>query len=278
MDVEFGGIDVTEHGIAAEFDMASRVHDEALAAGWFHLGPISSGVGARPFGPGSNVRVQVRLDPRYISGLGLVVPTSAGVTELLEKLDPTSPLRWQQSWYAMTATREVPAGGLDDAPELAAAMADGSLREGYHTAWAGERGGDGLPLVASLAEQLELRFQGVDALAEQTGFRWKLSGSDASWTSTAIVDETAGWCVLYSSVDSLARDADRSVLVERASDLNTALLFGAWHVGGGSSTVGFRSGVEIPDRIAASELLNRLITRHLDIVDEYASSFAESAT
>ena len=68
--------------------------------------------------------------------------------------------------------------------------------------------------------------------------------------------------------------ADRGALVDRASDLNTALLFGAWHVAPDSPTVGFRSGLELTDRVAAPALLDRLIRRHLDIVDEYASAFA----
>jgi hypothetical protein len=273
IDVAVGEILVTDHTISAEFDMSAADHDEGLAAGWFHLGRLSAGLGAREFGPGTDVRVQARLDPRLIAGLSLVVPTSAGVAELLDKLDVTSPLRSQASWYACSATREVPLDDTEADPELAAAMAEGSLREGYRTAWAGDVDVVGLPIVASLAEQLEWRFDGVEALAENPGFRWTLSGSDASWATTAIVDESASWCVLYSIVDTSSSDTDRAVLIERASVLNTELLFGAWHVAAQSPIVGFRSGVELADRAAASALLDRLITRHLDIVDEYANVF-----
>jgi hypothetical protein len=195
------------------------------------------------------------------------------MTELLGKLDITSPLRSQASWYACSATREIPLDDTDADPDLAAAMVDASLREGYRTAWCGDVSVVGLPIVASLAEQLERRFNNVEVLAENPGFRWTLSGSDASWTTTAIVDEWASWCVLYSVVDTPPSDTARSVLMERASALNTELLFGSWHLADRSPTVGFRSGVELADRVAASALLDRLITRHLDIVDEYANVF-----
>lgn len=275
IDVSIGGIVVTGNIISAEFDMAPDVHDEGLEAGWFHLGALVRGIGAHPFGPGTEVRVQARLDARFFAGLGLVVPTPAGVAELFGALDVTSPLRSQASWYACSVTREIP---LDEADvdvdrELAAAMDGGSLREGYRTAWAADVDGGGLPIVAHLAEQLGSRFPAVDALVDATGFRWTLSGHDASWTSTAIVDESAAWCVLYSVIDNVAPDTTRNELIGLASDLNTSLLFGSWHVAADSPTVGFRSSLEIPDRIAAGALLDRLITRHLDIVDEYASSF-----
>ena len=275
IDVSIGGVVVSGDIVSVEFDMASDVHDEALGAGWFHLGPLVSGVGAHPFGPGSAVRVQARLDPRFAAGLELVAPTSPGIAELLEKLDVTSPLRSQAAWYACSATREIALDpdDLDLDPGLSAAMVDGSLREGYRTAWAHDMDIEGLPIVAFLAEQLGSRFTDVDALIGNTGFRWTLSGRDASWSSTAMVDESAGWCVVHSVVDDVPPTADRSALVVLAGDLNASLLFGSWHVAADSRAVGFRSSLELPDRIAAPALLDRLITRHLDIVDEYASTF-----
>lgn len=273
VDVALGGVVVTDRTVAAQFEMAADVHDRALAEGWFHLGPLSGGAGARPFGPGSDVQVQARLAPHLIAGLDLVVPTAAGLTELITKVDVTSPLRSQASWHACSATREIRADDDDVDPDLAAAMAGGSLREGYRTAWGGDVDVRGLPLVASLAEQLEHRFGDVDPLVDATGFRWELTGHDASWTTTALVDESVGWCVLYSVIDTPAPADDRVALVELANELNVALLFGTWHVAAGSPTVGFRSGLELADRVAAPVLLERLITRHLDIVDEYASAF-----
>lgn len=275
IDVAVGAIIVTPDAVSAEFDMPSHVHDQGLDAGWFHLGPLASGVGARPFGSGGEVRMQARLDPRFVAGLELVVATPAGVAELLGALDATSPLRSEASWYACSATMALSVDDLDldlD-PDLAAAIADGSVREGYRTLWGNDEVVNGLPIVAYLAEQLERRFQGVDALADETGFRWTVSGADASWTCTAVLDESAGWCVLYSVLDDIDSDLDRSVLVELASDLNTSLLFGSWHVAADSPAVGFRSSLELPDRVAAPWLLDRLITRHLDIVDEYANAF-----
>ena len=274
VDVAVGSVVVTDHTIAADFEAAAEVHDRALSEGWFHLGPLSSGAGARPFGAGGDVRLHARLDPAFVLGLRLVTPTAAGVTELLTKLDVTSPLRSQASWYACSATREIPLDAADVDPDLAEAMIEGSLREGYRTAWAGDVEVLGLPIIAVLAEQVERRFHDVTPLVDTTGFGWTLSGRDATWTTNAVVDESAGRCSLYSVLGTPRPATDRDALVERANDLNTALLYGAWHVAADTPTVGFRSSTELPDRVGAPALVDRLVTRHLDIVDEYASAFA----
>jgi len=260
---------VTTGTITAEFDMPTSVHDTALAAGWFHLGPLSAGVGARSFGPGADVRVEARLDPRLVAGLLQVIDTPAGMTEMLEKFDATSALRSEASWYACAATREVLLD--EDDPELATAFEDGSLREGYRTAWGSAPSPGGLPIVAYLAELLERQFSGVDPLVEQSGFQWRVTGNDVSWTSTAIVDGEHSWCALYSVLDDTSNGVARDVLVERANDLNTGLLFGSWSAVGEAPSIRFRSNVEIPEGVAAGALLDRLVSRHLDIVDEYAS-------
>jgi hypothetical protein len=271
IDVAVRIVAASSGAITAEFDMAAATHDQALREGWFHLGPITAGPGARSFGPDPDVRVQVRLDPRLVAGLRLVVDTPDGVAELVQAFDVSTPLRDEASWYACSATVELPIDDDDD--DLRAALVDGSLREGYRTAWGSDPGLPGLPIAAHLAEVLERRFQGVEPLVEQPGFRWKLSGSSASWTSTAIVDSDEGWCVLYSEVDGAGGGIDRDELAGRANDLSSGLLFGSWHIVGEPPAVRFRSGLELGDSVDAGVLLERLVTRHLDIVDEYASAF-----
>lgn len=269
IDVAIRIVAVASGAVTAEFDMASTVHDQALQAGWFHLGPITAGPGARPFGDGRDVRVQVRLDPRLVAGLRLVIDTPDGVAELVQAFDASAPIRAESSWYACAATVELP---IDD-PDLPAGLVDGSLREGYRTAWGSDPGAPGLPIAAHLAWVLEQRFQGVEPLVDQRGFRWKLSGSSASWTTTAIVDDDVRWCVLYSEVDGAGSGIDRDVLAGRANDLSSGLLFGSWHVTGEPPALRFRSGVELGETVDAGLLLDRLVSRHLDIVDEYASAF-----
>ena len=88
-----------------------------------------------------------------------------------------------------------------------------------------------------------------------------------------IVDESAGWCVLYSVLSHEFHDDDRDTLIERTGQLSSALLFGSWHITDGPLQVRFRSAIELPDRTAATALLDQLVTRHLDIVDEYAAAF-----
>ena len=50
----------------------------------------------------------------------------------------------------------------------------------------------------------------------------------------------------------------------------------SWHITDGPLQVRFRSAIELPDRTAATALLDQLVTRHLDIVDEYAAAFTSS--
>jgi hypothetical protein len=273
VDVEVRVLSVGVDGITAEFDVPAAVHRQALDAGWFHLGPLSSGVGAGPFGDDAPVRIEASLDPALVAGLQQVVATPAAVAELMGALGPTSELCSQASWYALAATVEVTDD--DEMPaDIAEALAAGSLREGYRTIWgSGDRGG-WLPIVAHLAEVLERRFDGVVPLDDHPGFRWTLSGADATWSTTAIVDESAGWCVLYSVLAADFDDERRDALIERTCQLSSGLLFGSWHITDHPLQVRFRSAIELPDRTAATELLDRLVTRHLDIVDEYAAAFA----
>jgi hypothetical protein len=49
---------------------------------------------------------------------------------------------------------------------------------------------------------------------------------------------------------------------------------GAGHITDDPLSVRFRSSLELPDRVASTALLDRLVTRHLDIVDEYAGIFS----
>jgi hypothetical protein len=275
IDVDVRVTAVSVDAIIAEFDVSSSVHLEALEQGWFHLGGLSSGIGAGPFEPDATVRIEASLDPRLVAGLVQVVATPDGVTELLGALGPTSELCSQASWYALAATAEVTADGADDEmpAEVVDALATGSLREGYRTMWASESGA-GLTIVGHLAEVLERRFDGVQPLAENPGFRWTLTGTDASWTTMAVVDETAGWCVLYSVLAAEYDASDRDLLIERTAQLSSGLLFGSWHITDGPLQVRFRSAIELPDRTGATTLLDRLVTRHLDIVDEYANAFS----
>ncbi len=273
IDVDVRVTAVSADAIVAEFDVSSSVHHQALEQGWFHLGTLSSGIAAGPFDDDGTVRIEAALDPQLVAGLVQVVATPDGVTELLGALGPTSELCTQASWYALAATAEVTAD--DETPtEIVEALAAGSLREGYRTMWASDSGASGLTIVGHLAEVLERRFTGVQPLAENPGFRWKLTGADASWTTMAVVDETAGWCVLYSVLDHQYDDGHRDLLIERTAQLSSALLFGSWHITDGPLQVRFRSAIELPDRTAATELLDQLVTRHLDIVDEYANAFS----
>ena len=236
---------------------------------------LSSGIGAGPFEDDGTVRIEASLDPRLVAGLRQVVATPEGVTELLGAIGPTSQLCTQASWYALTATAEVAAD--DEMPaEVTDALAAGSLREGYRTVWGSGADSGELPIVAHLAGVLEQRFDAVQSLADHPGFRWTLSGADASWSTTAIVDESAGWCVLYSVLSHEFHDDDRDTLIERTGQLSSALLFGSWHITDGPLQVRFRSAIELPDRTAATALLDQLVTRHLDIVDEYAAAFTSS--
>lgn len=274
LDVGARVASVTDDRITVEFTLDPQAHDRALEHGWFHLGPLTSGPGAQPVGSGPDVRVEAFLDPRLVRGLTLVTATPAGVAELLAKIDIDSPLRSEVSWYAGAVTQEVPLDGddpdVDD--DLREAFESAQLREGYRTAWAGNVMGSGLPVVAHLAEVIERRFNGIEPLAEQPGFRWTLTGHDASWTTTAIVDDDGMWCVLYSVVD-VAATVDSAGFADQAARLNAGLLFGAWFGSADPTTIQFRSGVDVADRAGASALLDALVTRHLDIVDEYASSF-----
>ncbi len=272
LDVEVRVRSVSVDEITAEFDVSAAVHLRALEDGWFHLGPLSSGIGAGPFDGDADVRIEARLDPRFVAGLYQVVATPDAVAELMGALGPTSDLCSQASWYALAATSEVSAD--DEMPaEIADALAEGSLREGYRTAW-GSGDGGGLPIVAHLAAVIERRFRDAEALVDHQGFRWSLTGADASWVTTAIVDAEVGWCVLYSVLDADFSGADRDVLIERTAQLSSGLLFGSWHITDGPLAVRFRSSIELPDRVGAPALLDRLTTRHLDIVDEYAGIFA----
>jgi hypothetical protein len=272
LDVVVRVATVTAVAITAELELSSSAHTAALEQGWFHLGPLSAGVGAGRFEGDGTVRVDVSLDPRLVAGLRQVVATPEAVAELMAALGPSSELCSQASWYATAASIAVDA---DDVPDdIADALVAGSLREGYRTMWASTDDAGGWSIAAHLAEVLERRFDGVRPLEDHPGFRWSLAGADASWTTTAIVDDAASWCVLYSVYDRDYEEHLRDALIERTGQLSSALLFGSWHITDHPLQVRFRSAIELPDRTAATSLLDQLVTRHLDIVDEYASVLA----
>lgn len=266
LPVRLHAVDVGDVAIVAEFDVTSAVHDRLLDEGGLHLGPLVRGIEARRFGDG-DVRIEASLDPRLAPGVLAVGVTSQTVTQLLAVADATV-LRSVDSWYALTVSHEVELDPEGD-DELAAAMEGGSLREGYRTMWWSRDGA--LALAAHLAEAIGARgFGGVEALAEPQGFRWHLTGADASWTCVTMVDESADTCVVYSVLDVPVADADRAAVAARVGALNGSLRYGAWQLDDDTPAVRFRSSVELPDRTGATASIGRLLDRNLDIVDEYA--------
>jgi len=270
LDVAIADADAAEIVIHLEID--APAHRRVLDDRAFHLGPITGGAGRDEFDDAGPVRIEARLDDRFVAGLIEVAGTPASLAQLLGVIGTDSVLVSERSWHALSVTQEV-AFDPDAEPDADASLVDafehGTLREGYRTMWGADTTG-GLPLVASLAEVIESRFEGIEPLPDEPGFRWRLSGADTSWTCMVLVDEAVSCCVVYSFLDGQPT-ADPSVLHHRLTDLNTALRFGAWQLDERTGSIRFRSSIELPVRTDATALLGRLIERHLDIVDEYAA-------
>lgn len=265
VDIDVGDIRTVTATIELDADAYRRVDERAL----FHLTPLLRGPGAHGFEPRDAVQIELRLDPQLAAGVVAIAPDGDLLGAALRSAPDTSPLRSAGSWYALSVavTVDVPADLVDGDDEV-------TLREGYRTTWSGHQHASGeLPLIGFLGEHLERRGWAVEPLTNQPGFRWSMSGRDGAWECFAVVDEDAGWCVLWTVLEGEVDDDRLESVTAQIGALNSGLLFGTWQLTDPPRRIQLRSSIELPDRTSAALLLGRLVERNLDIVDEYFGSF-----
>ncbi len=270
VDARLVDIDIDDtRAVTATIELDADSYRRGDEGGLFHLTPLLRGPGANGFEPHDQVRIELRLDPQLRAGVLALTPDRDQLATALRNAADDSPLRHADSWYALsvTVTVDVPA-------DLADVDDEATLREGYRTAWSGHHHGRGeLPLIGFLGEHLERRGWTVEPLTNQPGFRWSMSGRDGAWECFAVVDEDAGWCVLWSVLEGEVDDDRLDSVTAQIGALNSGLLFGTWQLTDPPRRIQLRSSIELPDRTGAAVLLGRLVERNLDIVDEYFGSF-----
>jgi hypothetical protein len=229
------------------------------------LTPEARGPGADRFRPAGPVRIDARLAGDLAPELLAAFPEPRAAAERLGELSAAgapSPLLRTEAWRALSVAAEREAGP------------DGSLAEGYATAWAGELA-PRLPMLAAAEEALERRGWTFEPLTGESGLRWRMASPAGAWWCAAIAREEEGRFAVYAEVAPVVpgeRRAEAALLVAR---LNLGLPIGNWELDADSGALRFKAAVDVAgDRLSVA-LAGRLMERAAAAVDAGLPALAE---